>query len=216
MYTKEQMELMHNSLLLELKESGNSIYNLFLKGYEDLKANEVEKARNSFEKAFKSGQFIIKSMVFYRENLIDINIEEDILYVSQILSLMNKTSHNLSLIYKKNNDKQNEEYYLTQKSLINSELSLYIDITKYLKCSEKLQTIMEAYRLDSGLSIKESSIGYIKFIYYLIKTNKIEEYKDNIDMSRISSVSRDTIDIYHDEDLLVMYEQVKEKLNIFD
>ena len=213
MYTKEQINLMHDSLLLELKESGNSIYNLFLKGYDFLKNNEIEKARNSFEKTFKSGQFITKSMIFYRENLVDINIEEDILYVSQILSLMNKTCHNLSLIYRKKEDKENEQYYLTQKSLCNTETYLYFLMSKYLKVSEKLLTIMEAYRLDSGLTSIEEAIGYIKFIHYLIKTKRYEEYKNNIDVNILCRINIETIDNYRDEDLSLMYQIVKEKID---
>lgn len=150
---------LHNSLLLTLKENATNAYNAFSLAYEKLNENKADSKRRFIE-IIKSNDFLLSSMDYYMKLFKDIDTSEDILYVSQILVLLIKASHNLFVIARSDNNKEEMDRFLNKKEGYKDTLYFY-----YLlgDDNEKLHPILEAFIKDSDINENNILKGYTRY-----------------------------------------------------
>ena len=144
----ENSKALHDSFLLQLKESATSSYNQFYKAYELLNENKVQ-SRDMFITLIKNNDYLISSFSFYNDLFKDLSRSEDYLYIGQILTLQVKASHNLFVIYRSDNLTSEMNYYQTKKYNYQKELVYYYNLSKD---DPKLFPIMEAFIKDVGVN----------------------------------------------------------------
>lgn len=158
---------LHTSLLMTLKESATNAYNAFSVAYEKLNENK-EESKKRFIEIIKSSDFLLSSMDYYMHLFKDIDTSEDILYVSQIITLLIKASHNLIVIAKSDNNDKEIDLYDKKKESYKDLLYFY-----YLLGEDnvKLQPILDAFIKDTGVGESNILAGYTKYNEFMKESN---------------------------------------------
>ena len=152
----QEITLLHNAIVDQLKETATNSYNKFYRAYESLKEDK-EASKEAFETILRNNDYVIASLDFYDDKFRSLDRSEDYLYIGQILSLQIKACHNLNFI------NQNEDYN-EKKNNYKILLYFYYLMAKEL---EKIGLIMEAFVKDALIGEEEIKVATNKYQKYI-------------------------------------------------
>ena len=181
-----ELNNLHQSILLQLKETSSHSYNAFSQAYEVMQKDQDE-ALTKYKNVINDNQYVLNATWYYLDQFIDLDMSEDFLYIGQILNLDIKASHNISIIYRNQNNLDKMALYEKNKILYQGHLYFIHHLLCFLKTNNQIKLIIEAFLNDFAVFSISKAIGNLYLYDYLYRhdllmklydSTYINEYKD--------------------------------------
>jgi len=181
-----ELENLHQSILLQLKETSSHSFNAFSQAFEVMKKDQGD-ALNKFKNVIVDNQYVLNATWFYLDLFIELDMSEDFLYMGQLLNLDIKSTHNIIVLYRNKKDKEKMNEYEKRKILYQGHLYFIHHLSRILKTNNQIKLIIEAFLRDFALFSISKAIGNLYLYDYLSRhdllgqlygLDYLNEYKD--------------------------------------